>query len=448
MVFYLAHAAIIALFFLLWFLVAPREKGSNFLTKYTNREFIVRLILLAFVMRLVGMLVLMIFFPEWFNRLSAPFPNRDDLTYYEDATALASIWHGHYLATSWKLSLSHIGYFAYPYLLAAIYYLTYPSYVIGVLINNIFGVLTCVLTYFLGREYLAEDVAREGALLLAIYPADIYFCSFTLKDPLMILLLMAATYCGLKVFKGEKSFLFLTAFFISIGAMLFIRIQMFLLLFALFLVGFSLTNFKKLLKVLPLIGVLTLAIVLFYNIVSIFNIESFASGNFIQYYRTFSAMRMHEMRAIHTGSELYRHAALILGVFGYFLPLATVKPMAQYSDYGFQVASSIFIWNIIAGFSVVGLLLIRKKGWRATWWLWAPLVAIFLGTALLAPDTVIDFRRGKLMLAPFACLLAAVARREWRSFWRPLWIGFYIVAVIVGSVAYTYLRLKGRGMTF
>ncbi len=448
MVFYLAHASIILLFFLLWFLFVQGEKRSLSLTPRTSREFLIKLILLAFVMRLVGMLIIMVFFPDWFNRLTAPFPWRDDLTYYHDATALASIWHGHYTATSIKLSPSYIGYFAYPYFLAAIYYLTYPSYVIGVLVNNILGVLACVLTYFFGREYLAEDVAREGALLLAIFPAYIYFCSFTLKDPLLILLLMAAVYSGLKVFKDENIFLYLTAFLISIGAMLFIRLQMALLLFCLFLLGFFLTNFKKSWKIIPLLGGLTLIVVLFYNAVSIWNINLFVSEKAVQSYSQASASQMEGMKSIGTGSGLSRNARLVLGVFGYFLPFPTLKLMSQYSSFVFQLESSIFIWNIIAGLSLVGLFIVWRKGWRATWWLWAPLIAIFLGTALFAADTVLDLRRGKLMLAPFACLLAAVARKEWRSYWRPLWICLYVVAVIAGSVAYTYLRLKARGMTF
>jgi hypothetical protein len=448
MVFYLAHTSIIILFFLFWFLIAQSEKGGHLLTSWTSREFILRLILLAFVMRLVGMLVLMVFFPEWFNRMTAPFPWRDDLTYYEDATALASQWHGQYLGTSWKLAPSYITILAYPYLLAAIYYLTYPSYVIGVVVNNILGVLTCVLTYLLGREYLAEDVAREGALLLAIFPAHIYFCSFTLKDPLMILLLMAAAYSGVKAYKGERIFLFSTTFFMSIGTMLFVRFQMALLLFGLFILGFSLSNFKKLLRILVFLGLLTLALVLCLNAVLNFNINRYISEKYLQRYSKYHTYQLLQMKSLRPGSELSHHAAIILGVFGYFLPFPTLTPLDKYSSIGIHIQSSIFIWNIIAGFSLVGFFLVWRKGWRATWWLWAPLITIFLGEALVAASTILDLRRGKLMLAPFACLLAAAARREWHSFFRPLWVCLYVVAVIAGSVAYTYLRLKGRGMAF
>jgi len=144
--------------------------------------------------------------------------------------------------------------------------------------------------------------------------------------------------------------------------------------------------------------------------------------------------------------ELEQKGGLLLATVGYILPFPTLYPLEKDSDPAYQLESAAFIWNLLAGLSLVGVLLCWRRRFRDTWLIWTPPLVFFMGQALMYLDTILDLRRGKFMLTPFACLLAVYALREWKSPARRLWFFIYLIIVLFGMLVYTYFRLKSRGM--
>lgn len=437
------HILIVVLFFILWRSFSDRERGFTWpsgtpVTLNSPGRFVVNLVLIAVVLRLLCLTVIMIFFPEMIDRTSAVYGWRDDLTYHDDAISIMSLWQGQYATPSGKML--HIDYLGYPLVLAAIYYVTGPYHVIGVLFNIIFGALTCVLVYLIGKDRFDEDIGRQGALLLALLPLHIYICCFTLKDPLVLLFIILAVYCAQRAILGKRLVGWLLLLTFSLGFMLILRRQASLVLVAVILGGFWVARPLRALKATPVIVVLVLTTVLFYT--------EFKELTFMDYFSGKIMADQHEMVLSMQGMtpELEEKGTLLLGVLGYILPFPTLYPLDEDIDPRYHLESSVFIWNLLAGLSLVGILICWRRKLRDTWIIWATPLVIFLGQTLVYMDTILDIRRGKFMLTPFACLLGVYALREWQWPSRSLWFLLYLVVVFVGTLTYTYYRLSSRGI--
>ena len=70
----------------------------------------------------------------------------------------------------------------YPLAVAAVYAVFRPSYPAVFVGMAICGALTAVGTYLLGRELATDGVARWAAGLAAVYPGDVYACSYYFSE--------------------------------------------------------------------------------------------------------------------------------------------------------------------------------------------------------------------------------------------------------------------------
>jgi tetratricopeptide (TPR) repeat protein len=104
----------------------------------------------------------------------------DELYHDEWARSLASgNWLGHEVFFRAPL---------YPYFLGILYRLFGQHYLLVRLVQALFGSLTCVLVYFLGRKAFNFPVAVSAGIIAAFYPMLIYYDGELLLDGLTIFL--------------------------------------------------------------------------------------------------------------------------------------------------------------------------------------------------------------------------------------------------------------------
>lgn len=442
MAFLIVHLCVIILFALTWLQIrktlTPEGKDYEGTGPSSRRRFLVSLFSLALGLRLLAMLAFWVIFPEMFDPFANAASWSDSLTYHDDAKALSGYWRGDPLPMSFILDLPH--YMGYPIFLASVYYIFGPHYLVGTAVNIFLGVLTCFLVYWLGREIFDEGLARRAALLMAVFPLAIYFCCFTLKDPLFQLLLVAAIFFSYKAAYARWGLGWLVLSFIIIFLMLFIRYQVSIILFGILLIGLALSNWCRLLKLSPILAFMMIATLQIYSL--LFQ-TSFMNLN-LENMREHQIEKVIRMKSV--TPELEGKAAIFLGSLGYFMPFPTLVMLDANDSPMFQLESSIFLWNLLAGASLVGIWYCLRQDLRRKWFIWAPPLIFFVGEALVYIDTILDIRRSKFMILPFACILGIYGLREWKSPARPLVMLGYLACVIIGSLLYTYYRLSARTM--
>lgn len=140
------------------------------------RRFLWRLFAGAFVVRLIG--VVLISVTDAIRSLSL---SPDSLRYHEEALAIAEEMRGGFFnAPNWIDN----GWFQFTGL---VYYLLGPDPLYIQLINILLGALTPLVVFRLVLEvYGVEKLARVTALLVAFFPSFIYWSCLMLKDPLSI----------------------------------------------------------------------------------------------------------------------------------------------------------------------------------------------------------------------------------------------------------------------
>jgi 4-amino-4-deoxy-L-arabinose transferase-like glycosyltransferase len=404
---------------------------------YHSFEF--KLAMLALGMRIFGMVVIMAVLFETFDSPFAMGTWGDDKTYHNVAMRISRGW----IEGSWKTKLPFAAeYSGYPILLSWIYYLFVPSHFVGILANIFFGVLTCIITYRFGRITFGEEIAKNAAVLLAIFPLHIYYCSFTLKDSFLLLLISVTALACQRALYENKPIVWLILFFTCIKLLSYFRVQVGILFLLIFSIGLFI-NYRHTWRILPALILSLWTVYLLYQdhiaIDKIRDLSYYWSQHVVDYQR----QEVLKMRSLTAGTQ--SRIGVILVVFGYILPFPTLAKLELGKSATWQIASSIFAWNLIAGLSLVGMYLVIKKDFRLKWIVWSTPIVIFIGQATVYTSTILDIRR-KLMLAPFACILAAYAFKEWESPHRRPLIVLYFIGVMVGTAVYTFLRLQARGI--
>jgi len=140
------------------------------------RRFLWRLFAGAFVVRLIG--VLLISVTDAIRSLSL---SPDSLRYHEEALAIAEEMRGGFFnAPNWIDN----GWFQFTGL---VYYVLGPDPLYIQLVNILLGALTPLVVFRLVLEvYGVEKLARVTALLVGFFPSFIYWSCLMLKDPLSI----------------------------------------------------------------------------------------------------------------------------------------------------------------------------------------------------------------------------------------------------------------------
>jgi hypothetical protein len=135
----------------------------------------------------------------------------------------------------------------------------------------------------------------------------------------------------------------------------------------------------------------------------------------------------------------------ILIPFGIILPLPTWSSFDIGKDITWLTTSAIFCWNIIVIYVLIGLFISVSKNFKKYYILYAPLLFFYLGTSIIYINTILDERR-KVMILPFAMILAAIGIRDWNYRYRVFVSWLFFISIIISGFIYTYIRMKGHGV--
>ncbi|MFI5360584.1 MAG: ArnT family glycosyltransferase [Elusimicrobiota bacterium] len=113
-------------------------------------------------------------FPQWGPGRTIP-----DLDMYE-TIAESLLRHGTILDPAGHLTAAREP--GYPLLLAGLYWLTGPSYPASQALNCVFGALTVLLIFLLGRSVFGRRTGWLAAGIAAFYPQFIYYTSSALRE--------------------------------------------------------------------------------------------------------------------------------------------------------------------------------------------------------------------------------------------------------------------------
>ena len=173
-----------------FFLYGSTMTQNTFVPKMpSDKRFEKRIFLVAFVPRLLSMLLIYWIFQE--NYGDAFGFNNADSTFYNDLgyEFSESISNGTFF-TQWSKSseefdVSDMGYGAY---LGLVYWLTGKSILAARLIKCFLSSLTVVLVYRLAKRHFEPQTARVAAIFCALWPNFWYYCGVHLKETEMVFL--------------------------------------------------------------------------------------------------------------------------------------------------------------------------------------------------------------------------------------------------------------------
>lgn len=221
------------------------------------RRFLWRLFAGAFVIRLIG--VVLISLTDAIRSLSL---SPDSLRYHEEALAIAEEMHGGFFnAPNWIDN----GWFQFTGL---VYYLLGPDPLYIQLINILLGALTPLVVFRLVLEvYGVEKLARVTALLVAFFPSFIYWSCLMLKDPLSI---FSVSLLVLAVVRLRRSFSAGTLAVMAFCLLMLLGVREYLFFVSVFLIVISYIPVEGR-RTIPLLATMT-------GVVALIGVATYAAG--------------------------------------------------------------------------------------------------------------------------------------------------------------------------
>lgn len=155
----------------------------------SNKVYVRNIFYTALALRIVWVIVSYFFY---ISVTGSPFEfgAADSHAYHADAEWLAdSPW-----SVTWAylfgnyIGISDSG---FNFILSLIYRIFGPSIIIARFINAILSALTCILVYKMSSRTFGEEVGRMAGIMMVFMPNLIIYCGYTLKESVMIFLVVA-----------------------------------------------------------------------------------------------------------------------------------------------------------------------------------------------------------------------------------------------------------------
>jgi len=177
-----------------------------------NRTFLMRLFLIAVVIRIVLAMVIFVGHAE-------DFFGGDANTYDIFGQSLVASWHGDTYHTGKFASFTQSGASAWGmlYLVAVVYEVIGRNMLAIQLINSSIGAASAIVVYYVAQNLFSNSrVSKTAAVLVAFFPSLILWSSQALKDGLIILALALSIFATLRLMEKIK----ITYVVVLIGALL------------------------------------------------------------------------------------------------------------------------------------------------------------------------------------------------------------------------------------
>ena len=217
----------------LWILFGIVEVTSffyftNILTKrwaeYSERTFIRRLFITAFVVRAVWVVFSYFFYISMTGSVFE-FEAADSIFYHESGLLGATLMRNGTFNVMEFMSWVELSDRGYPFYLSLIYYITGDSIIATRLIKALIGAFTCVLVYRLAkRTFDNPAIARIAGVLCVLMPNLIYYCGLHLKEIEMTFLIILFLERTDYIIRSQKyNFLNISLPILSAGLLFFFR---------------------------------------------------------------------------------------------------------------------------------------------------------------------------------------------------------------------------------
>lgn len=418
---------------------------SNRLSKdwavYSNKSFKKNIFWITVLIRFAWIL----FFSQWTYWLwDSPWEqpdgtSMDSYAYYDTAVWFSSLMdNGTYWSEIIRMAQnSGVGDLGYPSWLALLSQIGLGSIVWTRIPNCIFDAIVCIMVYRIGKRHFGEYVGRLGAIFTMLMPLTFMYAAITMKESMMIMLMMLSVNQLDQIIQGEKKGLWQVILGLALVASIaFFRTSLCLVMIAAFLLGLILSESKRskwinrlfIFLLIIVIGLLFAGEAINMQMNELEKGLEMAEGNF-------------ENRS--RGNALVQNMSKAM-----FAPLIFSVPFPTMVEIPGQTwqqlcAGGNFIKNVLSFFVILlfAMLLIQRK--------WRPYtfpIAVLCGYLLaLTMSSFAHSGRFHMPAVPLELMFAAAGMRlypnESKKIWKPI-----LVLEFVVIIGWNWFKLKGRGL--
>ena len=439
-----------------WFFGAIEVLGffyfSNRLSKQwfhlKSMHFTQKLFWIALFLRLLWVFISYFLYQKW-TGTAFTIDAGDELFYNEVAQYAANMmrnsdWniYSNIQKYSGNVQFSDMG---YPVYLTFVYWIFGNSIFIARVIKAILSAWTVVLMYKLTTRNFGEQTGRMVAIMCALMPNLIYYCSFQLKEVEMVFLAVLFIERADHLLRKGKLAFMPTATLMLIPAVMFtIRTA----LAAVLVMAFFCTVILSSERVVSW-GRRTLMLIMAILFAGMTLMTSTSIGQDIQQmWQTRGSTQQVNMdwRSIRdNGNQLAKYAGAAV-----FAPMIFTIPFpTMVETYGQENQKMIhggnFVKNILSGFTIAALFILLFSGdWRK----YVLPLAILCGyLVVLVFSSFAHSERFHLPILPFSLMFAAYGISKMNEVW---WVKkyypYWCALMFVAAIAWNWFKLAGRGM--
>ncbi len=333
----------------------------------------------------------------------------------------------------------------FPIYMAYVYFLTNNSIFIARVLNCVWGAWTAVMIYKIGHRHFDESTARIAGVMTALLPTLWYYCGTQLKEVWMVFLCVAFVEEIDKLLLERRLRVLPIAVVSAIGTYMFMirtalaGVMIIAMLCALVLTSNKMVKWGK----RSMYGVLA---ALFVVLVLLSN--SSIRNDFFGMVETGSSeqkgnMEWRSQRA--GGNTLARYASsAVFAPMIFTLPFPTLVEIPGQEPQK-MIAGGNFCKNILSYFTLLAMFMLLFSGdWRKHV---MPLFVMLGYLVVLVFSNFAQSGRFHQPVMPFEMLFAAYALAKFRE--RRLYkygYTFWLVLMFVADVAWSWFKLRGRGM--
>ncbi|MGK0376604.1 MAG: hypothetical protein ACJA1Z_000402 [Patiriisocius sp.] len=388
--------------------------------------------------------IFFVFFSYWFftEMTGQPFEFAagDSIGYHEEGSWIVDLVKynmlDYYFAyIDKKGGVSDLG---YPGFLGIQYLITNKSIIIARIIKAILSSYTCVLVYKLASRNFGEATGRVSSIFVMLMPSLVMYCGLHLKETEMIFLIMAfveradnllrskvSTFKNIFVVLCLIGLLFMFRTVLGIGA-----------LFSLVSTILLSKNLKQKSKKYAMVFWVILTVVSFSGSRLVGEVEKLWDDK-----ATNQSIRL-EDRAKKGNVYATYAGAFVFAPMIFTLPFPTMIETQGQETFRL-LHGGVFVKNIISFFTILALfLLVKKKLWR-NHLLIITFLAFYL--AVLAVSAFAHSERFHLPAVPLELILAGYGITHMQAKHRN-WFNYWTVLILVAVVAWSWFKLKGRGV--
>lgn len=370
---------------------------------------------------------------------------------YEAGAADAGFYHKAGLALSdsildgqwnlfeqmYALEVSDMG---FPLYLGFAFILAFKSEIIIRIFNAIIGAWSCLVVYDLAKRNFNENVARIATIMMMLLPNFIYYAGLTLKEVLMVFLVISYVNLCDKLLKSKRFKVLDIILITVIGASLFLfrTVLAVCMVLSLFTCTAIISD-----RVSRLGRRVFLGIWVFIAILAIFYSPI---GDSIK--QTISQSETNqESQMQHFSERKGGNAFAKYGSLSVFLPMILIAPFPTFVDTNqenqMMIAGGVFTKNIFAFFVFVGLIAIyKKKLLRKTCMI---IVSFSSYLLVIASSGFALSERFHLPAVPFLIILAAYGVTEMNTKRRRAYVPYLVLAALL-VIGWNWFKLAGRGL--